>query len=199
MIEGGELTPDANLEVDWSNFEKTAIKSEEDLYKILKEFLWHRCDRDAETHAMLDLKILDNDGKEFEEIYKESEYPLISSPTDEHPFQLIHEHVLEDAFYEFNYIDGTLPLNIEYQKYDNQKFLLGITQKGEECECNPQGDGGTHDQHITFRFLDSKGEICSIRSSNFSHLPLEIIEDNEDEYREAIKNIAKNFYKELSY
>jgi hypothetical protein len=98
----------------------------------------------------------------------------------------------------FNYIDGTLPLNIEYQTYDNQKFLLGITQKGEECECNPQGDGGTHDQHITFRFLDSKGEICSVRSSNFSDLPLEIIEDNEDEYSAAIKNIAENFFKKLS-
>ena len=52
MIEGGELTPDCNFEVDWSNYEGNSIKNEEDLFKILKEFLWHRCDEDVETYLI---------------------------------------------------------------------------------------------------------------------------------------------------
>ena len=62
MIEGGELTPDCNFEVEWSNYEENSIKIEEDLFKILKEFLWHRCDRDVETWLMLDLNITDKEG-----------------------------------------------------------------------------------------------------------------------------------------
>ena len=134
MIEGGELTPDCIFEVEWSNYEDNSIKNEEDLFKILKEFLWHRCDIDVETYLMLDLNISDNEGEQFKENYKEDKDPLIPNPTKKEPFQLIHEHTLEDAFYEFNYIDQKSPLNIEYQTYDNEKFLLNIVQNGEYCE-----------------------------------------------------------------
>ncbi len=81
MIEGGELTPDCNFEVDWSNYEGNSIKNEEDLFKILKEFLWHRCDIDVETYLMLDLNISDNEGEQFKENYKEDKDPLIPNPT----------------------------------------------------------------------------------------------------------------------
>ena len=198
MIEGGGLTPDCNFEVEWSNYEENSIKNEEDLFKILKEFLWHRCDRDVETWLMLDLNISDKEGEQFKENYKEDKDPLIPNPTKKEPFQLIHEHTLEDAFYEFNYIDQKSPLNIEYQTYDNQKFLLNIAQKGEDCEFNFQGDGGTHDQFVTFRFLNKKGKIQSVRSSSFSNLPLEVTEDDEEEYIQDIKNVAENFFNEMT-
>ena len=204
MIEGGELTPDCNFEVEWSNYDENSIKNEEDLFKILKEFLWHRCDRDVETWLMLDLNITDKEGGEFKENYKEDKDmlreggPLIPNPTKKEPFQLIYEHTLEDAFYEFNYIDQHSPLDIEYQTYDNQKFLLNIAQKGEDCEWNFQGDGGTQDQFVTFRFLNKKGKIQSVRSSSFSNLPLEVTEDDEEEYIQDIKNVANNFFNELS-
>ena len=90
-----------------------------------------------------------------------------------------------------------ITLDIEYQTYDNEKFLLNITQKREDCEWDFQGDGGTHDQFVTFRFLDKIGKIQSVRSSSFSNLPLEIIEDNEEEYIQNIKNVAKNFFDKL--
>ena len=198
MIEGGGLTPDCNFEVDWSNYEGNSIKNEEDLFKILKEFLWHRCDIDVETYLMLDLNISDNEGEQFKENYKEDKDPLIPNPTKKEPFQLIHEHTLEDAYYEFNYIDQKSPLNIEYQTYDNEKFLLNIVQKGEYCEYDFQGDGGTQDQFVTFRFLNEKGEIHSVRSSSFSNLPLEVTEDDEEEYIQDIKNVAENFFNEIA-
>tara|TARA_B100001778_G_C18580478_1_gene627145 strand:- start:53 stop:652 length:600 start_codon:yes stop_codon:yes gene_type:complete len=197
MIEGGGLTPACNFEAEWSNYEENSIKTEEDLFKFLKEFLWHRCDRDVETWLMLDMNITDKEGEDFTENYREDGTPLIPNPTKKEPFQLIHEHTLEDAYYGFNYIDEHSSLDIEYQTYDNEKFLLNITQKGEDCEWDFQGDGGTHDQFVTFRFLDKKGKIQSVRSSSFSNLPLEIIEDNEEEYIQNIKNVAKNFFDKL--
>ena len=194
MIKGGELTPDCNFEVEWTNYKENSIKNEEDLFKILKEFLWHRCDRDIETYLMLSLNISGQEGEQFKEIYKEDKGPLIPNPAKE-PFQLIHEHTLGDAFYEFNYIDQKSPLNIEYQTYDNAKFLLNISQKGEDCEFNFQGDGGTVDQFVTFRFLNEKGEMHSVRSLSFgSSLPLEVTEDNEEEYIQDIKNVARKFF-----
>ncbi len=204
MIEGGGLTPDCNFEVEWSSYEENSIKNEEDLFKILKEFLWHRCDRDVETWLMFDLNITDKEGGQFKENYKEDKDmlreggPLIPNLTKNEPFQLIHEHTLEDAFYEFNYIDQNSPLDIEYQTYDNEKFLLNIAQKGEDCEWEFQGDGGTQDQFVTFRFLNKKGKIQSVRSSSFSNLPLEITEDDEEEYIQDIKNVAKHFFNKLS-
>ena len=204
MIEGGGLTPDCNFEVEWSSYEENSIKNEEDLFKILKEFLWHRCDRDVETWLMFDLNITDKEGGQFKENYKEDKDmlreggPLIPNLTKNEPFQLIHEHTLEDAFYEFNYIDQNSPLDIEYQTYDNEKFLLNIAQNGEDCEWDFQGDGGTQDQFVTFRFLNKKGKIQSVRSSSFSNLPLEITEDDEEEYIQDIKNVAKHFFNKLS-
>ena len=59
-------------------------------------------------------------------------------------------------------------------------------------------DGGTQDQFVTFRFLDKKGEIRSLRSSKFSNLPLELTEDNEEKYIQNVKEVAKNFFKEMS-
>ena len=38
MIEGGGLTPACNFEAEWSNYEENSIKTEEDLFKFLKEF-----------------------------------------------------------------------------------------------------------------------------------------------------------------
>ncbi len=195
MIEGGELIPDCNFEVEWINHKKNSVKNEEDLFKILKEFLWHRCDRDVETYPMLSLNISGQEGEKFKEIYKEDKGLLIPNPTKKEPFQFIHEHALEDAFYEFNYINQNLPLNIEYQTYDNVKLLLNISQKGEDCEFNFQGDGGTVDQFVTFRFLNEKGEMHSVRSLSFgSNLPLEVTADNEEEYIQDIKNVAQKFF-----
>ncbi len=197
MIADGTLTPDCNFEVEYSNYDSNSLKNEEDLFKILKEFLWHRCDGDPETYLMLDLNISNKDGEQFKENYKEDKNPLIPNPNKKEPFQLIHEHTLEDASYVFNYIDEKSPLNIEYQIYDDQKFLLNITQKGENCEYDFQGDGGTQDQFVTFRFLNEEGKIHSVRSSAFSSLPLEVTEDNEKEYIQDIKNVAKNFFNEI--
>ena len=195
MILDGTLTPECNFEVEYSNYDGNSLKNEEDLFKILKEFLWHRCDRDPETYLMLDLNISNKEGKQFKENYKkEDKYPLIPNPTKKEPFQLIHEHTLEDAHYLFNYIDEKSPLNIEYKTYDGQKFLSNIEQKGENCEYECQGDGGTQDQFVTFRFLNEEGKIHSIRSSEISSLPIELTEDNEEEYIQDIKNVAKNFF-----
>ena len=55
MLEGS-LTPECNFEVDYSNFDSNSITNEEELFKILKEFLWERSENDAETYLMLDLK-----------------------------------------------------------------------------------------------------------------------------------------------
>ena len=38
----------------------------------------------------------------------------------------------------------------------------------------------------------------SIRSTNYSSLPLEVTEDNEKEYIQDIKNVAKNFFSEMN-
>ena len=198
MITDGSLTPDCNFEVDYSNFDSNSITNEEELFEILKEFLWERSENDTETYLMLDLKVENKDGETFKQNLKEHKNLIIPNPTKEMPFQLIHEHTLEDASYQFNYIDDKLPLDIEFQTYDNQKFLVDIKQNGKSCEYNFQGDGGTQDQFVTFRFLDKKGEIGSVRSSKFSNLPLELTEDNEEKYIQNVKEVAKNFFKEMS-
>lgn len=198
MIIDGSLTPDCNFEVDYSNFDSNSITNEEELFEILKEFLWERSENDTETYLMLDLKVENKDGETFKQNLKENKNLIIPNPTKEMPFQLIHEHTLEDASYQFNYIDDKLPLDIEFQTYDNQKFLVDIKQNGKSCEYNFQGDGGTQDQFVTFRFLDKKGEIRSVRSSKFSNLPLELTEDNEEKYIQNVKEVAKNFFKEMS-
>lgn len=198
MIIDGSLTPDCNFEVDYSNFDSNSITNEEELFEILKEFLWERSENDTETYLMLDLKVENKDGEIFKQNLKENKNLIIPNPTKEMPFQLVHEHTLEDASYQFNYIDDKLPLDIEFQTYDNQKFLVDIKQNGKSCEYNFQGDGGTQDQFVTFRFLDKKGEIRSVRSSKFSNLPLELTEDNEEKYIQNIKEVAKNFFKEMS-
>ena len=198
MITDGSLTPDCNFEVDYSNFDSNSITNEEELFEILKEFLWERSENDIETYLMLNLKIENKDGETFKQNLKENKNLIIPNPTKEMPFQLIHEHTLEDASYQFNYIDDKLPLDIEFQTYDNQKFLVDIKQNGKSCEYNFQGDGGTQDQFVTFRFLDKKGEIRSVRSSKFSNLPLELTEDNEEKYIQNVKDVAKNFFKEMS-
>ena len=198
MITDGSLTPDCNFEVDYSNFESYSITNEEELFEILKEFLWERSENDTETYLMLDLKVENKDGEIFKQNLKENKNLIIPNPTKEMPFQLIHEHTLEDASYQFNYIDDKLPLDIEFQIYDNQKFLVDIKQNEKSCEYDFQGDGGTQDQFVTLRFLDKKGEIQSVRSSKFSNLPLELTEDNEEEYIQNVKEVAKNFFKEMS-
>ena len=197
MLEGS-LTPDCNFEVDYSNFDSNSITNEEELFEILKEFLWERSENDIETYLMLNLKIENKDGETFKQNLKENKNLIIPNPTKEMPFQLIHEHTLEDASYQFNYIDDKLSLDLEFQTYDNQKFLLDIKQNGRSCEYNFQGDGGTQDQFVTFRFLDKKGKIRSVRSSKFSNLPLELTEDNEEKYIQNVKEVAKNFFKEMS-
>tara|TARA_Y100000816_G_scaffold127918_1_gene90095 strand:- start:84 stop:677 length:594 start_codon:yes stop_codon:yes gene_type:complete len=194
----GSLTPECNFEVDYSNFDSNSITNEEELFEILKEFLWERSENDTETYLMLDLKVENKDGETFKQNLKENKNLIIPNPTKEMPFQLIHEHTLEDASYQFNYIDDKLPLDIEFQTYDNQKFLVDIKQNGKSCEYDFQGDGGTQDQFVTLRFLDKKGEIQSVRSSKFSNLPLELTEDNEEEYIQNVKEVAKNFFKEMS-
>ena len=198
MITDGSLTPDCNFEVDYSNFDSNSITNEEELFEILKEFLWERSENDIETYLMLNLKIENKDGETFKQNLKENKNLIIPNPTKEMPFQLIHEHTLEDASYQFNYIDDKLPLDIEFQTYDNQKFLVDIKQNGKSCEYNFQGDGGTQDQFVTFRFLDKKGEIRSLRSSKFSNLPLELTEDNEEKYIQNVKEVAKNFFNKMS-
>ena len=197
MLEGS-LTPECNFEVDYSNFDSNSITNEEELFEILKEFLWERSENDTETYLMLDLKVENKDGEIFKQNLKENKNLIIPNPTKEMPFQLIHEHTLEDASYQFNYIDDKLPLDIEFQIYDNQKFLVDIKQNEKSCEYDFQGDGGTQDQFVTLRFLDKKGEIQSVRSSKFSNLPLELTEDNEEEYIQNVKEVAKNFFKEMS-
>ena len=197
MLEGS-LTPECNFEVDYSNFDSNSITNEEEFFEILKEFLWERSENDTETYLMLDLKVENKDGEIFKQNLKENKNPIIPNPTKKMPFQLIHEHTLEDASYQFNYIDDKLPLDIEFQIYDNQKFLVDIKQNEKSCEYNFQGDGGTQDQFITLRFLDKKGEIRGVRSSKFSNLPLELTEDNEEEYIQNVKEVAKNFFKEMS-
>ncbi len=197
MLEGS-LTPECNFEVDYSNFDSDSITNEEELFEILKEFLWERSENDTETYLMLDLKVENKDGEIFKQNLKENKNLIIPNPTNEMPFQLIHEHTLEDASYQFNYIDDKLPLDIEFQIYDNQKFLVDIKQNEKSCEYDFQGDGGTQDQFVTLRFLDKKGEIQSVRSSKFSNLPLELTEDNEEEYIQNVKEVAKNFFKEMS-
>ena len=194
MIEGGTITPDCNFEVEWADYDSNIIKNKEDLFKILKEFLWHRSDRDVDTYLMFDLNISNIEGEQFEESYLEDKEPLIPNPSKENPFQLIHEHTLEDAYYELNYINQKSPLNIQYQIYDNQKFLLSIEQEGENCEYYCQGDGGTHDQYVTFRFLDKKGKVHAVHSSDFASLPLEVTEDDEEEYIQDIEKVAYNFF-----
>ena len=197
MLEGS-LTPDCNFEVDYSNFDSNSITNEKELFEILKEFLWERSENDTETYLMLDLKVENKDGETFKQNLKGNKNLIIPNPTKEMPFQLIHEHTLEDASYQFNYIDDKLPLDIEFQTYDNQKFLVDIKQNGKSCEYNFQGDGGTQDQFVTFRFLDKKGEIRSVRSSKFSNLPLELTEDNEEKYIQNVKEVAKNFFNKMS-
>jgi len=196
MIEGGELVPSCNLEVDWTAYDSNEIIDEQSLFKILKDFLWNRSERYGETYPMFDLKILNNESDGFEEKYID-QGTLIPSPTKKQPFQLIHEHTLEDAFYTFEYFDNTAPLIIEYQTYDEQKFLTSIMQKGKNCQYDSQGDGGTQDQFVTFRFLNKNGKIQSVRSSAFASLPLEFNDDSEDEHIKNLQKVAKNFFNEV--
>ena len=113
MIEGGELVPSCNFEFDWSSFNSHEITNEQSLFKILKDFLWHRSDRYGETYPMFDINVSSNEGEQFEEKYIDKGL-LIPNPTSKAPFQFIHEHTLEDAFYTFDYIDNESPLSIEY-------------------------------------------------------------------------------------
>lgn len=195
MIEGGELVPSCNFEVDWQNYNANEILDEQSLEKILKDFLWQRSDRYGDTYPMFDIKILSNEGEKFEEKYINGGL-LIPNPSEEHPVQLIHEHTLEDAFYSFEYIDSKIPLTVEYNEYENQKFLIGITQRGRDCIYDSQGDGGTQDQYITLRFLED-GVIRSVRSSAFASLPLELTEDSSASDFKNLKLVAKNFFSEL--
>ena len=196
MIGGGELVPSCNFEVDWSSFDSHEISDEESLFKILKDFLWHRTDRYGETYPMFDLNISSNEGDQFEEKFTDKG-TLIPNPSKKQPFQLIHEHTLEDAFYTLEYIDNAAPLIINYQTYDSQKFLTRISQKGKDCQYDSQGDGGTQDQFVTFRFLNKKGEIQSIRSSAFAPLPLEFTDDSEKQDIKNLQKVAKNFFNEV--
>lgn len=196
MIEGGELVPSCNFEVDWSGYDTNEITDEKSLFEILKEFLWNRSEKSGETYPMFDLNIANNKGEQFEESFTDKG-TLIPNPTKEQPFQLINEHTLEDAIYAFGYVDKVAPLSIEYQTYDNQKLLIGITQKGKNCEYDYQGDGGTQDQFITFRFLNKKGEIQSIRSSAFAPLPLEFTDESEKSDIKNLQVVAKKFFSEL--
>ncbi|MDA0871239.1 MAG: hypothetical protein O3B39_06105 [Proteobacteria bacterium] len=196
MIEGGRLNPQCNFEFIYTNFESNEIKSKDDLLKAIKDLLWHRNDKDTETYPLFELQIENKDGKKFKiKTLKKGE--LIPKPTKKMPFQLIHEHILEDASYSFNYVNEKDPLNVEYLTYDGNKCVLNITQKKKDCEYNFEGDGGTQDQCLTFRFLDKKGKIKSFNSNNFARLPLEITEDNEKEYSENLKKVADNFFKQI--
>ena len=85
-------------------------------------------------------------------------------------------------------------LDIEFQNYDDQKFLIDIKQEGKSCEYDSEGDGGTQDQFVTFRFLDKTGKIQSVRSSEFADLPLELSEENEEEYIHNVKEVEKSLY-----
>ncbi len=198
MNKEGTLTPECIFEFDYSNYERNSISSEEDLFEILKDFLWERTEIETEPYLVLDLYIEKEDGEIFEQNLIEKETPLIPDPTDKEPFQLIHEHTLEDASYLFNYFDDDSPLDVEFETYDNGKLLFDIKQAGESCEYESQGDGGTADQFVTFRFLDKTGEIQSLRSAAFAQLPLELNEDNEDEYIQNVKEVAKNFFKNIT-
>ena len=71
MLEGS-LTPDCNFEVDCSNFDSNSITNEEELFEILKEFLWERSENDTETYLMLNLKIENKDGETFKQNLKEN-------------------------------------------------------------------------------------------------------------------------------
>ena len=57
MLEGS-LTPDCNFEVDYSNFDSNSITNEEELFEILKEFLWERSENDIETYLIKMVKHL---------------------------------------------------------------------------------------------------------------------------------------------
>jgi len=198
MTKEGTLTPECIFEVDYSNYEKDSIGNDDDFFEILKDFLWNRSEIEAEPYLMLDLDIEDENGEIFNQNLIENETPLIPNPTVKEPFQLIHEHTLEDASYLFNYFNDDSPLDIEFQNYDDQKFLIDIKQEGKSCEYDSEGDGGTQDQFVTFRFLDKTGKIQSVRSSEFADLPLELSEENEEEYIQNVKEVAQNFYKKIS-
>jgi hypothetical protein len=196
MIEGGQLTPDCNFELIWSEYEANSIKSKDDLFKILKDFLWENGSKDKETYAMFDLNIINKEGDSFSEKLIDKGL-LIPDPTKKQPIQIIQEHTLEDASYNFDYIDKKSPLNIEYQTYDNQKFLNQILQKGKNCDFSLQGDGGTQDQYLTLRFLNKKGKIESVKSSEFASLPLEITDDSDKEDIKNLKTVAQKFFDKI--
>jgi hypothetical protein len=130
MTKEGNLTPECIFEVDYSNYEKDSIGNDDDFFEILKDFLWERTEIETEPYLVLDLYIEKEDGEIFEQNLIEKETPLIPDPTDKEPFQLIHEHTLEDASYLFNYFNDDSPLDIEFQNYDDQKFLIDIKQEG---------------------------------------------------------------------
>ena len=122
---------------------------------------------------------------------------LIPNPTKEFPFQILHEHTLEDAHYTLEYIDEKSPLEIEYQTYDDAKFLINIMQKKKSCQWSMTGDGGTQDQFTTLRYLTKKGKIERIRSSEFATLPLEFTDESEEEDIKNLKIVAQNFFDKI--
>ena len=201
MIEGGELTPDCNFEVSYARHKASEIKNKDDLFKILKQFLWNYTSSDRETYPMFNISVLNKDGKNFKEKHIDKGL-LIPNPTKEFPFQILHEHTLEDAHYTLEYIDEKSPLEIEYQTYDDAKFLINIMQKKKSCQWSMTGDGGTQDQFTTLRYLTKKGKIERIRSSEFATLPLEFTDESEEE---DIKNksynilVSKYFYNEKDF
>lgn len=125
LIEGGELKPDSNTEVDWSSYAKNEIKNEVSLFKILKIFLWNKTDQDKETYPMFKINVLNKKGENFQENYI-NKGDLIPDPTEEKPFQLIYEHLLEDAFYSFSYTNNKKPISIEYKTFNDQQFLVTL-------------------------------------------------------------------------
>ena len=196
LIEGGELKPDSNTEVDWSSYDKNEIKNEVSLFKILKIFLLNKTDQDKETYPMFKINVLNKKGENFQENYI-NKGGLIPDPTEEKPFQLIYEHLLEDAFYSFSYTNNKKPISIEYKTFNDQQYLVNITQEDINCEYDFQSDGGTQDFCVTFRFVNKKGEIKSLRSSKSAQLPLEITDNSDKECINNLKKVAKYFFSEL--
>lgn len=196
IIEGGTLTPDCNFEVSWSSYRAGEIQDAKKLFELVKTFLWNRLEGDRDCYPMLDVEILNSEGESFKTKYVDKGV-LIPNPTKREPFQLIHEHTLEDASYALAYRDETAVLGIEYRTYGDRKFLIGISQQGKECPYEFQGDGGTQDQYVTFRFLDKNGEIQSVRSSAFAPLPLEFSEDSEKDDLDNLRVVAGKFFDKL--
>ena len=68
MNKEGTLTPECIFEFDYSNYERNSISSEEDLFEILKDFLWERTEIETEPYLVLDFYIEKEDGKYLNKI-----------------------------------------------------------------------------------------------------------------------------------